>query len=197
MDCSMLASLSFTISWSLLKPMSTESMMPSNHLCCSFSSCPQSFPASGSFPMSWLLTSGGQRIRALASASVLPINIQSWFPLGLTSLISLLSKGLSRVLSSTVVWKHQFFGAQPLCGPTLTSIHDYWKNHTFDYMDLCWKIYVTLHIYVQLSFSCNSTKRKNSRQIKCKSKYDNLAVFFIKPDINEICRNLMWCQSSH
>ena len=102
MDCSMLAFLSFTISWSSLKPMSTESMMLSNHLCCSFSSCPQSFPASGSFPMSWLFTSGGQRIRASASASVLPINIQSRFPLGLTSLISLLSKGLSRVFSSTM-----------------------------------------------------------------------------------------------
>ena len=73
-------------------------MMPSNHLCCSFSSCPQSFPALGSFPMSWLFTSGGQRIRASASASVFPINIHSWFPLGLTSLISLLSKGLLKSL---------------------------------------------------------------------------------------------------
>ena len=75
-----------------------------------FSSCPQSFPASGSFPVSQLFTSGGKRIRA--SASVLPMNIQDWFPLGLTGLIALLSKGLSRVFSSTTVWKHQFFGAQ-------------------------------------------------------------------------------------
>ena len=65
-----------------------------------FSSCPQSFPASGSFPMSWFFVSCGQRIGASAPASVLPMNIQGWFPLGLTGLISLLSKGLSRVFSS-------------------------------------------------------------------------------------------------
>ena len=88
-----LASLSFTISWSLLKLMPIESVLPSNHLILScllpFSSCLQSFPASGSFLMSWLFTSGGQSIGA--SASVLPVNIQDWFPLGLTGLISLLS----------------------------------------------------------------------------------------------------------
>ena len=71
-----------------------------------FSSCLQSFPALGSFPMSWLFTSGGQSIGA--SASILPMNSQGWFPLGLTGLISLLSKGLSRVFSSTTIWKHQF-----------------------------------------------------------------------------------------
>ena len=77
-------------------------------------SCLQSFPASGSFPMFWrLFTSGGQSIGASASAAVLPMNIQDWFLLGLTGLISLLSKGLSRVFSSTIVWKHQFFHAQP------------------------------------------------------------------------------------
>ena len=74
-------------------------------------SCPQSFPASWSFPMSQLFTSGGQSIGA--SASVLPINIQGWFPLGWTDLISLLSKGLSRVFSSTTVQKHQFFNTHP------------------------------------------------------------------------------------
>ena len=68
-----------------------------------FSSCTDSFPASGSSPMSWLLKSGGQSIGASASASVLPVNIQGWFPLGLTGLISVLSKGLSRVFSSTRV----------------------------------------------------------------------------------------------
>ena len=77
-----------------------------------FSYCLQSFPASGPFPVSWLLASGGQSIRASGSASVLPINIQGCFPLGLTDLISLLSKGLSRVLSSTTVQKHQFFDTQ-------------------------------------------------------------------------------------
>ena len=75
-----------------------------------FFSCLQSFPASGSFPVSRLFTSGGQTIGA--SASALPMNIQGWFPLGLTGFISLQSKGLSRVFSSTTIWKHQFFGAQ-------------------------------------------------------------------------------------
>ena len=78
-----------------------------------FSPCPQFSPASGSFPVSWLFASGGQSIGAWAWASVLPMNIQDWFPLGLTGLISLLSKGLSRVFSSTTVQNHQFFGAQP------------------------------------------------------------------------------------
>ena len=74
-------------------------------------SCTQSFPASGSFSMSRYFTSGGQSIGA--SASVLPMNIQGWFPLGLTGLISMLSKGFSRVFSSTTIQKHHFFGAQP------------------------------------------------------------------------------------
>ena len=74
-----------------------------------FPFCFQSFPASGSFPMNWLFTSGVQSIGASTSASVLPMYIQDWFPLGLTGWISLLSNGLSRVFSSTTVWKHQFF----------------------------------------------------------------------------------------
>ena len=78
-----------------------------------FSSCPQSFPASGSFPLKWLFASGSQSIGASVSASLLPMNIQSWFSLGLTDLISLQSKGLSRAFSSITVWKHQFFGVQP------------------------------------------------------------------------------------
>ena len=104
-----------------------------------FSSCLQSFQASGSFPMSQFFTSGGQSIGASASALVLPMNIQEWFPLGLTGLISLQSKGLSRVFSNTTVKKHQFFSAQPSFGPTLSSIHDYWENHGFDYTDFCWQ----------------------------------------------------------
>ena len=78
----------------------------------SFSSCLQSFPASGSFPVSQLFTSGGQSVGASASASVLPMNIQDWFPLGLTGLISFQSKALSRVFSNTTVQKHQSFGIQ-------------------------------------------------------------------------------------
>ena len=85
-------------------------------------SCLQSYPASGSFPVSQLFPSGSQSIGA--SASVLPMDIQGWFPLGLTALISLQSKGLSGLFSSTTIWKHQFFSAQPflLYGPTLPSI---------------------------------------------------------------------------
>ena len=74
--------------------------------------CLQSFPASGSFPVSLLFTSGGQSIEASALASVLPMNIQDWFPLGRTGLIPLQSKGFSRIFSSTTVQKHEFFGAQ-------------------------------------------------------------------------------------
>ena len=97
-----------------------------------FSSRLQSFPASGSFPESQFFTSGGQSIGASASALVLPVNIQGWFPLGSCGLI-LQSKGLSRVFSNTTVQKHQFFGAQLSSeSTTLTSIHDYWRNHSFD-----------------------------------------------------------------
>ena len=95
-----------------------------------FSSFPQSFPASGSFQMSQFFASGGQSIGVSASASVLPMNIQDWFPLGGTGWISLQSKGPSRVFSNTTVQKHQLFGA--FHSPTLTSIHDHWKNHSLD-----------------------------------------------------------------
>ena len=111
MDCSFQASLCFTISQSLFQLMSIESVMSSNHLIvfCSVLLLLQSFPASGSFvgPFS----SDSQSIGA--SASILPMSIQGWFPLGPTGLIFLLSKGLSRIFSSTIVQKHQFFGAQP------------------------------------------------------------------------------------
>ena len=101
---------SISLSW--LKFMFTESVMLSDHLIvhCPFSFCLQSSPASGSFPVSWLFASRGQRIRV--SVSVLPVNIQCWFPLGLAGLISLQSKGLSRVFSSTTVQKHQCFSIQ-------------------------------------------------------------------------------------
>ena len=90
----------------------TESVMPSKP----FSSCPQSFPASGSFQMSQLFAAGGQSIGASASASVLPMNTQDWSPLGWTGWISLQSKGLSRVFSNTTVQKHQFFGTHQFFG---------------------------------------------------------------------------------
>ena len=105
------ASLPTTNSWSLLKCMSIELVMSPKHLilCCPFSSCLLSFPASGAFPMSWLFASGGQSTGVSVSASVPPVNIQDWFPLGLTSFISLQSKGLLRVFSNTTNQKHQFF----------------------------------------------------------------------------------------
>ena len=116
--------------------MSIESVMPSNHLilCHPFSSCLQSFPASESFQMSQLFASVGQSTGTSASTSVLPMNILYWFPLGLTGLISLQSKGLSRVFSNTTVQKHQFFGAQP---SLWSHIHTWLlENHSSDYMDV-------------------------------------------------------------
>ena len=122
-----------------------------------FSSCPQSFPTSGSFPMSQLFVSGGQSIRA--SASVFPMTIQGWFPLGLTGLISLEYKVLSRVFSSTTIQKHQFFGLSFLCGPTLTSVYDYWKNHSSDYIDLCQQSDVSAFLILCLDLSHIYLKR--------------------------------------
>ena len=115
------------------KLMSIELVMPSNHpsSVVPFSSCLQSFPALGSFLVSWLFTSGDQSFGVSALASVLPINIQDWFPLGLTGLISLQSKGLSRVFFSITVWRHNSLVLSLLYGPSLTSVHNYWKNHTF------------------------------------------------------------------
>ena len=100
---------------SLLKLMSIESVMPSNHLilCHPLSSCPQSFPASGFFQMSQFFASGDQGTGVSPSTSDFPMNTWDWSPLGWTSWISLQSKGLSRVFSNTTVQKHQFFGAQP------------------------------------------------------------------------------------
>ena len=133
------ASLSFTISWSSnssplspwCHPTILSSVVP-------FSSCPQSFPASGSVSVSQFFPSGGQSIGASASASVLPVTIQDCSLLALTGWISLQSKGFSRVYSSITVQKHEFFSAQPsLYDPALTSIHDYWKIHSFDYTVFC------------------------------------------------------------
>ena len=114
------ASLTFTLSLNLPRLMSIESVMPSNHLIlCRFLLLPclsqhqGLFQWVGSSPVSWLFTSGSQSIGASALISVLPVNIQGWFPLELTGWISLLSRGLSRVFSSTTIWKHQFFSTQP------------------------------------------------------------------------------------
>ena len=127
------SSLFITNSWSLLKLMSVESVMPSNHFSVvPFSSHLQSFPTSGSFQMSQLFALDVQSIGVSASTSVLPVNTQDWFPLGLTGLISLQSKGLSSLLQhhsskASILWCSAFFIV-----PTLTSIHDYWKNYSLD-----------------------------------------------------------------
>ena len=105
-----------------------------------FSSCLQSFPASRSFQMSQLFASSGQSIGVSASASVLRMNIQDWFPLGWTGWISLQFKGLWRESSPTLQFKSiRSSGLSFLYSPTLTSIHDYWKNHSLNEKDLCWQ----------------------------------------------------------
>ena len=101
--------------------------------------CLQFFPASGSFPKSWLFASRGQSIEASASATDVPMNIQGRFPLRLTGLISLPSKRLSK--SSLALQFESISSSMPtlLYGPTLTNIHDYWKHHSFNYTNLCWQ----------------------------------------------------------
>ena len=128
------ASLSITNFQSLLKLMFIESVVhPTfSSSVVPFSSHIQSFPASGSFPMSQFFTSSGQSIGASASASVLPMNILEWFALGWTGWNSLQTKGLSRVFSNTTVQKHQFFSAQPSSQSNSQSIHYHWKNHSLD-----------------------------------------------------------------
>ena len=103
-----------------------------------FSSCLQFFPASGSFLMSRLFVSCGQSTGASASASVPLMNIQDWYPWGLTDLIPLQPKGLLRVFNTTVQ-KPQSFGTQPFSWSNSHILRDYWKNHSFDYTDLCWQ----------------------------------------------------------
>ena len=126
------ASLSITNSWSLLKLMSTESVTPSNHLilCCPLFLLPSIFPSTGSFQMSQFFTSGGQSIGV---ASVLLMNIQDWFPLGWTGWMFLQSKGLLSLLqhhsSKASMLRCSAFFIVQLSHP---SIHDYWKNHSFD-----------------------------------------------------------------
>ena len=136
------ASLTISNSWSSPKLMSIELVMPSSHLilCVPFSSCPQSLPASESFPMSQLFPSGGQSTGVSASASVLPMNTQDWSPLGWTGWISLQSKGLPSLLqhhsSKASILQHSAFFIVQLSHAYTT---DYWKNHSLDYMDLYWQ----------------------------------------------------------
>ena len=117
---------SFTISQSLLKLISIESVMQPNHLILFFPFfCLQSIWPLGSFPMNWLFPSGGQSIGASTTVSVLPVNIQSWFPLGKIGLIYFLSKELFDVQPS--LWSNSHNSI----------VHDYWKNYSFDYIHIC------------------------------------------------------------
>ena len=109
-----------------------------------FSSCPQSFPASGSFQMSQLFPLDGQNIGVSASTSVFPMNTQDWSPLGWTGWISLQSKGLSRDSPIPQFKSISSSALSLLYSPTLTFIHDYWKNHSFDQTDLCWQSNVSV-----------------------------------------------------
>ena len=132
------APLSFTTSWSLLKFMSSESVMLSNHLilCYPLLLLPSIFPSIRLFSNESALHIRWPKDSSFSLSISLPMNTQDWSPLGWTGWISLQSKGLSRVFSNTTVQKHQFFGSQPsLCSNS--SVHDYWKNHSFDYTDLC------------------------------------------------------------
>ena len=113
--------------------------------------------------MSWLFTSGGQSIAASTSASVLPKSIQGWFPLGLTGLISLQSKGLSRVFSNTTVQKQQLC---LLYHPAVTSVHDYCKDHSLNYMDLCLEMWCVWFLTHCLGLSSFSVKKQLSPNFK-------------------------------
>ena len=135
------AFLSITNSRSLLNLTSIESVMPSNHLilCHPLLLPPSIFPSIRSFPMSHFFTSGGQSIGVSVSASVLPMHIQDWFPLGWTGWISLQSKGLSRVFSNTTVQKYQFFSIQLYLWSSSHSHTWLLENHSLDKTDLCWQ----------------------------------------------------------
>ena len=138
--------------------MSIESVMPSNHLIL-FSSCPQSFLASGSFQISQFFASGGQSIGVSASASALPMNIQDWFPLGWTGWISFSPRD-SQESSPTPQFKSiNHWALSFLYSPTVTSIHDHWKNHSLDKMDLCWQSNISDFLICCLGHSFSSKEQ--------------------------------------
>ena len=139
MDCNTPGFLVLRHSWSLLKFMSIESAMLSNHLicCCPLLLLPSIFPSIKVFSNESDLCIRWPKYWSF-SFNISPSSKYSgWFPLGSTDLAFLLSKWLSRILFRTTVWKQQFFGSQLLYGPTPTFVHDYWKDHSFEYIDLC------------------------------------------------------------
>ena len=134
MDCSTVGCLSITNSQGLLKLMSIESVMSSSYLilCFPFSCCLQTFPASWSFQMSQFFASGGQSTGVSASASVLPMNIQDWFPLGWLAGFPCSPRDAQESSPTPQFKSINSLVLSFLYGPTLISIHDYWKNHSFD-----------------------------------------------------------------
>ena len=134
------ASLSFSIFQSLFKLISMESVMPSNisSSVVPFSSCPQSFPASRSLPMSQFFPSVGQSFGTSASASVLPMNSQDWSPLGWSGLISSSPRDSQGSFPAPQFKSISSLVLSLLYGLALTSVRDHWKNHSFDYTD-CWQ----------------------------------------------------------
>ena len=147
---------------------------------------PSIFPSNRSFPMSWLFALSGQNIGA--SASVLPINIQNWFPLELTSLISLPSKGVSRIFSSTSIWKHQFFSTQPFLWSTLTCLGlsqgtvktDYQLSTTKTFLGHTTIIYLMLNASIWgLLFGMENTLHKVG-----------IKLHFVKYDTFNLCSRL-------
>ena len=112
-----------------------------------FSFCLQSFPASGSFPISQLFVSGGQRIKVSASTSVLPINTQDWYPLGWAGWSPCSPRDSQESSPMSQFKSINSSVLNYLYSPTLTPIHDYWKNHSLDYMDLCWQSNVSAFEY--------------------------------------------------
>ena len=139
------------LSWRCHPTISPSAIPVSSHL--------QSFPASRSFPMSQLFASGGQRIGASVSASVLPVNIQAWLPLGQTGRISLLSKGLSRVFSTPQFESINSSVLSLLYGLTFTSVNYHWQNHSFDYMELCQESDVSAFKYALWRIHCGVQKK--------------------------------------
>ena len=134
------ASLSITNSQSLLKLMSIESVMPPNYLILFHPLLPPSiFPSIGVFSNQSVLRIRWPKYWSFSFSIILPMNTQDWFPLGWTGWISLLSKGLSRVFSTPQFKNISSLAVIFLYSPTLTSIHYYWKNHSFDYTNLCWQ----------------------------------------------------------
>ena len=143
--------------------------------------------------MSLFFASPGENIGA--SASVLPVNSQGWFPLGLTGLISLLFNGFSEVFSSTTIWKHQFFSTQHslLYGPSLTSVYDYWRNHSFDCSDLCYYLFSFQYFQFASGIGVLLLWLLCLYLFSLKSEFSFLVFLFYWSSVDLQCRASFWC----